>query len=915
MEPERWESLHDIFNAALEMDAEHREPFVNEACGSDTRFRDEVLKLLAAHAAADDLLERPAAEFVMDAALNPEDDRIGSEIGAYKIESRIGQGGMGAVYLASRSDDNFDKKVAIKLLKRGMDSESIVLRFKSERQILANLDHPNIARLLDGGTTDDGLPYFVMEHVEGMALNTYCRTRKLGLSERLDLFCTICSTVSFAHQNLIVHRDLKPGNILITKDGVPKLLDFGIAKVLQPDSTADTLTIASERYFTPDFSSPEQIKGLPITTASDIYSLGVLLYQLLTDGLPYKFESSSPLEIERVITEEGPSLPSLHSRTVETGSAAVDPKLLRGDLDNIILMAIRKEPSRRYSTVEEFSGDIERYMQGLPVIAHHDSVGYRASKFMRRHRIGVSFAALVAIIILAFAGYTKIQASRIERERDRAEKVADFLRDLFKSSDPSLARGKTVTARELLDSGAEKIERELNDQPDVQAALMDTIGQVYESLALYDESLAILQKALVSRQDIYGRRSAQTAETLLHIASVQRIKAQYQDAGQNLSEALSIRRELFGTSSPEVVDATRQLILLKHGEQDFEGMEAVARDLIELCRELYGNESVEVAKSLRDLSTALMNKPDPDGAEASARDSVNIDKHIFAEPNIETVNSINQLARTLFYLKREYIESELLLNESAAMTRTIYGNEHPRVIAVLRLQSWYHTEKKDFEGSLPFLREELALCRKIYGSEHPETSLTLLVLGSSLFHLKDLKNAEEAWNESLAIRKRILGAEHPDVAWVISDLALLEFERRNYRAAAAAFRESMRILKKAGLERDPQMGYALVGLGRSLLAEGKPGDAEPNVRQGIEILSGSGDSNTWHLAEAEKVLGTCLLDLGQFQEAEPLLLKSYEQIKLDNGPEHESTNEARQLLIKLYQRTGNIDGVSSLRSP
>ncbi|MGA9994094.1 MAG: serine/threonine-protein kinase [Pyrinomonadaceae bacterium] len=396
-----WQQIKELFNAAVELAPHDRETFLKANCVASDEIRSEVSALLSAHESAGDFIQQPAMVDVGLVAsheqVNSSAAVIGQQIGSYQIISELGRGGMGSVYLAARADESFDKQVALKLIKRGMDSDAIIHRFVIERQILANLDHPNIARLIDGGTTEAGLPYFVLEYVEGLSITRYCDQHKLNTRERLKLFRRVCAAVQFAHQNLIVHRDLKPGNIIVTEDGTPKLLDFGIAKLLSADWSSSTkATTTTERLLTPEYASPEQLRGLAINTSSDLYSLGVVLYELLSGHRPFYFESRSPEEVARLITSSEPLKPSViitrgfdarHtngaeqvSLTPEVISSTRDGNIeklrrrLAGDLDNILLKSLRKEPERRYASAQEFSEDLRRHLEGLPVLARPDTL-------------------------------------------------------------------------------------------------------------------------------------------------------------------------------------------------------------------------------------------------------------------------------------------------------------------------------------------------------------------------------------------------------------------------------------------------------------------------------------------------------------------------------------------------------------
>jgi serine/threonine protein kinase len=451
---DNWQKVKVIFSEALEVPVKERAAFLDQVCGGHTELRDDVESLLSADEEAGEFIVEPAlveAGFTADERVVPDTTVVGRRIGAYQIVRELGRGGMGAVFLAVRADAQFEKQVAIKIVKRGMDTDSILRRFVMERQILANLEHPNIARFLDGGTTEDGLPYFVMEYVNGEPITKHCDAKGLSPDERLMLFQKVCAAVQYAHQNLIVHRDIKPGNILITQEGTPKLLDFGVAKLLNPDWTSDRTeqTASVLRLMTPAYASPEQLRGLPINTATDVYSLGVVLYELLSGQRPFHFSSSLPEEIERVLLNAEPMRPS--TAALKSTEAAAErnsgdseseralrqsvadervaneqvrfynPKALRGDLDNIVLKALRKDRERRYASVLEFSEDIHRHLRGLPVTARPDTFSYRAGKFIQRHRAGVAMAVLVAVTLLSATIITSWQAHVARREHAKAE--------------------------------------------------------------------------------------------------------------------------------------------------------------------------------------------------------------------------------------------------------------------------------------------------------------------------------------------------------------------------------------------------------------------------------------------------------------------------------------------------------------
>lgn len=543
------QSVPELFEAAVALAPDDRSSFLARACGDDPSLLGQLRSLLAADARAE------AGKFLDSSAIEVEahltaaaetDARIGELFGPYKILELIGVGGMGAIYLAERADHEYKRKVAIKLIKRGMDTDFILRRFRNERQILANLNHPNIAQLLNGGTTDDGLPYFAMEYVEGLPIDKYCDAKKLNTAQRLELFRQVCGAVQYAHQNLVVHRDLKPTNMLVTAEGNPKLLDFGIAKVLdsQPGEIQDA-TVTSLRVMTPEYASPEQVKGEPITTASDVYSLGVVLYELLTGQRPYKLKNARPDALAKAICEQEPARPSTSASSPgsqvpdlkplisdpksKLEAAGSQPKSLSRDLDKIVLMALRKEPQRRYASVDQFSEDIRRYLARRPVIARKDTLSYRTSRFIRRNRLGVSAAALILLTLIGGIITTAWQARVARRERARAEQRFNDVRQMsntfmFELNDeverePTRARELLVRhALEYLDSLA----RESGNDPSLQrelATAYQRLGDVQsrlhgQNLGTTGAALESYRKALAIRQSLFAAKPEEERSSL-----------------------------------------------------------------------------------------------------------------------------------------------------------------------------------------------------------------------------------------------------------------------------------------------------------------------------------------------------------------------------------------------------------------
>ena len=496
MSPENWQKVKLILEAALERAPEARPAFLSEACGSDADLRSEVESLLAFEEREADFIEESAFAVTNRSLLkNTRNEFLNRQIGKYKITAELGAGGMGAVYLAERDDGEFRQKAAVKIIKRGINSEAILGRFLNERQILAALEHPNVARLIDGGTLEEGTPYFVMEYVDGLPITEYADQNDLNLTERLDLFRKVCSGVAYAHRNLVVHRDLKPSNILVTKDGEPKLLDFGIAKLLKDNNAGETATQAF--VLTPEYASPEQVRGESLSTATDIYSLGVVLYELLTGVRPYRVETQNISQIIRAVCEIAPPKPSTvitkeaKAKIHDSASPAAIQKTklrlksLRGDLDNIVLKALRKEPEHRYSTIEQFSEDIRRHLRGLPIAARPATIGYQTTKFVRRNPLAFAVALIAVLFLLGGIVTTSLQAVIARRERAKAERRFNDVRHLansfmFEINDE--IQRSPVKARELLVKSALEYLDGLSTESQTDAGLQSELATAYQKI-------------------------------------------------------------------------------------------------------------------------------------------------------------------------------------------------------------------------------------------------------------------------------------------------------------------------------------------------------------------------------------------------------------------------------------------------
>lgn len=552
------DQLYTLFQQVTAQTAEDRAAYLTQLAQTHPDLYEELQALLQADGEASQVFDRLQEQaykplLKQDLSLPPM-----SQLGHYRLQRVLGQGGMGTVYLAAR-DDHTRLKVAIKLLRYSSHDAEWMQRFRMEQQILARLEHPNIARLIDVGISPQGSPYLVMEYVEGKPLHEYCEAQKLGLNERLSLFTVVCNAVQFAHQNLIVHRDLKPSNILVTNDGSVKLLDFGIAKVLSSEETEWTLfeTRAEVRLLTPEYASPEQIKGESITTASDVYQLGLLLYELLTRCRPFRATTQSYRSLEDQILNKEITRPSLaleKARQQPDAATVVYPSYrLPVDLDTVVLMALRKEAARRYSSVTAFAEDIQRFLEGRPVSAVRDRWMYRMGKFVLRNRWGVAIGTLVTLILVGFVVVLAKQSFEIRKERDRAEEIITFLEGLYKIGTDTSIQGGVYSVQELLNKGYQRTKTELQDQPETRVRMLDTIGRAFMNLGAYDQAEAVLQEALTLKTAFYGTKHPETANTLDDLVRVAEYRGQTEKGETLMKEVLAIREQFLADDDPVMI--------------------------------------------------------------------------------------------------------------------------------------------------------------------------------------------------------------------------------------------------------------------------------------------------------------------------------------------------------------------------
>ncbi len=853
---------------AMAQPAHRRSEFVAERCQGDRRLQAEVEAAMGADTSILHSLERSLHELheAGQETLCP-----GERVGAYEIVEEIGRGGWGAVYLAQRADGEFERRVALKVLKRGIDSDEMVRRFHTERQILAQLQHPNIAQLYEGGTTEDHRPYLVMEHVAGRSIDRYCEEEELDHLARIELFLKVCAAVQVAHQNLVVHRDLKPSNILVDEAGEPKLLDFGIAKLLGPEvGDGDASTLPGARLMTPEYASPEQIRGDAITTASDVYSLGVLLYRLLSGVTPYP-RAVTLVEVYDAVCEREPPAPSraLANRLSEKRAGAVSGiearrlvRRLSGDLDSIVLHALAKKPGERYPSIDQLARDLCCYLKGHPVAARRGTTLYRAGKFLRRHARAVSVAVLVLALLIGYAVDRQIQQERTEAQRQRAEKVSAFLVELFDLSSLSSEKGRTVRALDVLDRAADKIDREMVDEPGLQAALRLTIGTGYRDLDEIQPAEYLLDQSLDFRRRDPHTSTSDLAESLQALGTLEFKRGRYREGRQLYREALAINRRLLASEEQQRLAVNRinmmSLVLMETGQP--EQTLPLLKEVLAIIIGQEGEESQWAASVEGNLALTYYYAARYEESEYWLRRALDISLRVLDEDHSQVAAERCNLATVLKKLGRPE-EAEPLYRQVVASYRRRLGESHPAIARVLNHQAEVLMHRGELAAAERLARQATEMWRREMGEDHLSWSGVHSVLGATLRLQGRLTEAETLAREALQLRLEVLGEESTSVAEARLDLA------------------------------------------RTLLAQGKAPEALGEAWMATETLRGPFAADSAEVALAEAVLGAILAATGQRERALELLERSSPRVRASTGARDPRARDAETALQTLRRAT------------
>jgi serine/threonine protein kinase/tetratricopeptide (TPR) repeat protein len=820
---------------------------------------------------------------------------VSSFIGPYRILQVLGEGGMGIVYLAEQSTP-IVRRVALKILKLGMDTKQFVARFEAERQALAVMDHPGIARVHDAGATDAGRPYFVMELVHGVPITGYCDANRLSTNDRVTLMTGVCQAVQHAHQKGVIHRDLKPSNVLVAMlDGRPvtKIIDFGVAKAIDHRLTNLTLyTEIGQRIGTPAYMSPEQMEmsQLDIDTRTDIYSLGVMLYELLTGTLPFSDDllrraitqpqllrdTDLPTPSARV-TSLGNDLPGIASRR-HTDPASLG-RTIAGDLDWITLKAMAMDRTRRYETANDFALDLQRYLAFEPVTARPPSTHDRVAKFVRRHRLGVTVAAVIALMVIGSTIALGVLAQRLARERDRAEheaarasSIAGFLQDTLSSADPWSGGNREVSVVEALKTATAKVDHAFHNQPLIAADVRRTIATTYSGLGRLDEAATLARSALDMQTTALGERNEDVAKTLGVLSNVYQDQGQYDQAEAAARQALAIRQGLPRVDEAAVAESLSRLARVLESRGQYKEAQARAEESLAIRRRVRGPRDEQVAESLGTLALVV-------------------------------ANGASDLPRT-----------EQLLGEQLDILRSIHGSDNVQVASVLNDLAVNHLRMEDYGRAESLYRESLAMNRRVLGDEHPQVAAGLENLGGVYYRTKRYQEALQALDEVLAMRRKMLGDRHVAVGRTLANIGTVRAAAKDYAGARASLTEADELLRAALGAEHPEIVTVSLNLGDALNRTGDRAAAERKFREAIAIALKTLPEDSPEMNRARSQLGNLLVSDRRFAEAEPLLLAAAAGRERKLGRDHRLTKAAAADVVTMYGAWNKPDKADSWRA-
>ena len=864
----RWEKIQALFHEAADLPESEQRAFLNSACLHDQALLADVMALLHEDSHQRSLLDNDIAEVAHHVLADATPDLLlARELGPYRVKKVLGEGGMGVVYLAERED--LSTLVAIKILRDAWFSPARRERFAAEQRTLAQLNHPSIARLYDADTLTDGTPCFVMEYVDGVPLTEYCRKHRCSVARRLQLFRAVCEAVQYAHQHAVIHRDLKPSNVLVKNDGSLRLLDFGIAKHLDSLDAPVDQTLTGLRLMTPAYAAPEQVRGDRVGIQTDVYSLGVILYELLTEQLPLNLANLTPAEAATVIVSHDPDKPSITAAQAATGPAV--SKSAWADLDVLCLTAMHKEPERRYRSVEALIRDVDHYLNREPLEARPDSLSYRLGKFVRRNRRAVLVTASVFLLLVGLVAFFTYRLARARdtalAEAARTQRIQSFMLNLFQGGDEAAGPADDLRVVTLVDRGVQQAQA-LTAEPGVQAELYETLGTVYQNLGKFDQADQLLQLSLARRRSLFGPDSPEVADSLVALGLLRAAQAKFDEAEQYVRQGLDIRKRKLPPEHPASAKATFALGLVLEDRGAYE-------------------------QAIQALNNAVQLQSTPGGVEA------------------DLSASLTELANCHFYLGH-YDTSDELNRRILAMDQKLYGEHHPHIADDLINLGAIQYERGHYAECENYYRRALDITQSFYGKDHPETASALTLLGRSLVAQGKFDEASQTLQAALAIQERAYGKVHPRVASALNDLGKVALKQRRLDEAEADFLRVEAIYRQVYGDKHQYVAVALSNLGSVYTERKDYPRAEKALRQTIALYSEVLSPNHQYTAIARTKLGRVLLRQQRFAEAEVESRAGYD-ILLKTGAAPAFLDPARDDLVAEYTALHRPEELAKLR--
>jgi serine/threonine-protein kinase len=849
---ERWRRLQELFHSTVVLPAGERDAFLRRECAGDRSLAEQVLAMLREDERAESVLDRDLAALAHGLFEPADDGELGRKFGRYRVLRRLGEGGMGVVYLAEREE--LGGLVAIKVLRDSWVSSERRARFAKEQRFLASLEHPGIARLYDADTLADGTPYFVMEYVEGVPLVEYCDARRASLEERLTLFRAVCETVQYAHGHALVHRDLKSSNVLVKSDGSVRLLDFGIAKQLSlEEAAAGAETTRGLMFMTPAYAAPEQLAKGSIGLYTDIYSLGVLLYRLLTGCLPFDVGNRSASEAVSIVVERTPVKPSLQAKArrerAETGGVTAT-RSAWADLDVLVLKAMHKEPEQRYRTVDALSRDLDHFLKHEPLEARPDSLGYRVGKFVRRQRLPLALATtalvtLIALVVFFTARLTRARNAALA-EVARTQRVERFMERLFEGGDDETLPSDELRVVTLVERGAREA-RALDHDPSIQAELFHTLGAIYGDLGRFDEGNALLRAALEKRRALFGAQSLEVAETEVALAILRNDEARFDEGEKLARSALAIaEREPADHPLRARAESTLARILLNRG--DYAGAVPLLKTASDRL-ERRGDQAFELSSTLGDWSNAEFYLGHYALAKELTLRGLRIDRRVLGDKHANVASDLINLANIEEQFGH-YAESERLEREALPITEAWFGPKHFFTASNLGLLARALIHEARQREALELLERAVAIDEAALPAEHPKLSILLHDRGTALLELGRVDAAEADFTRMLAIERAVHGETHERVGMALADLASVAAARKDYAKAESGLRQALALYVKRLPPDHPRIGEGHVALGHVLLGAQRYAEAEKESSTGFELLRARGAEGTQAAAVA-----------------------------------------------------------------